>query len=153
MAAPDSWTFTTGAAPDTVAPTVLSVHPVADETSVALDVDVTATFSEAMDPLSLTTATVLLQQGINNIDIAGKATFGSGSHFEGILLCKTEVTMQTGATMNGRVLAQTLVALQKATRSAAGLTPSRRRPPSAAPTAPATAAARRGRAETRRGCY
>lgn len=47
--------------------------------------------------------------------VAGKATFGAGSHFEGILLCKTEVTAQTGATMNGRILAQTQVALQQAT--------------------------------------
>lgn len=49
--------------------------------------------------------------------VAGKGAFGAGSHFEGILLCKTEVTLQTGATMNGRILAQTMVALQKATVS------------------------------------
>ncbi len=47
--------------------------------------------------------------------IAGHATFGATSHFEGILLTKTDVTLQTGATMNGRLLAQTQVALQKAT--------------------------------------
>jgi len=47
--------------------------------------------------------------------VAGKATFGATSHFEGVLLCKTDVTLQTGATMNGRVLAQTQVALQQAT--------------------------------------
>lgn len=47
--------------------------------------------------------------------VAGKATLGVGSHFEGVLLCKTEVTLQTAATMNGRVLAQTQVALQQAT--------------------------------------
>ena len=47
--------------------------------------------------------------------VAGKATFGANSHFEGILLCKTEVTLQTSATMNGRILAQTQIALQQAT--------------------------------------
>jgi hypothetical protein len=47
--------------------------------------------------------------------VAGRATFGAGSHFEGVLLCKTDVTLQTGATMNGRVLSQTQVALQQAT--------------------------------------
>ena len=47
--------------------------------------------------------------------VAGQSTFGAGSHFEGILLCKTGVTLETGATMNGRILAQTAVALQKAT--------------------------------------
>jgi len=47
--------------------------------------------------------------------IAGQATLGANSHFEGIILSKTAVTLQTGATMNGRVLAQTQVALQQAT--------------------------------------
>ncbi len=47
--------------------------------------------------------------------VAGKVTFSESSHFEGILLCKTEVTLQTSSTMNGRILAQTLVALQRAT--------------------------------------
>ena len=47
--------------------------------------------------------------------VAGKVTVGAGAHFEGVLLCKTEVTLQTGASMNGRILAQTQVALQSAT--------------------------------------
>ncbi|MBS1152100.1 MAG: hypothetical protein H6Q89_3798, partial [Myxococcaceae bacterium] len=47
--------------------------------------------------------------------VAGKATLGAGAHFEGILLCKTEIILQTGATMNGRALAQTQIALQQAT--------------------------------------
>ena len=46
--------------------------------------------------------------------VAGKVVLGAGAHFEGVLLCKTEVVLQTGATMNGRVLAQTQVALQQA---------------------------------------
>jgi len=47
--------------------------------------------------------------------VAGLCDFGAGSHFEGILLCSTQVTLQTGATMTGRILAQTFVALQQAT--------------------------------------
>lgn len=47
--------------------------------------------------------------------VAGAVTLGATSHFEGVLLCKTQVTLETGATMNGRVLAQTQVALQQAT--------------------------------------
>ena len=47
--------------------------------------------------------------------VAGLASFGAGSHFEGILLVKTSATVQTGATMNGRILAQSNVALQSAT--------------------------------------
>jgi len=53
--------------------------------------------------------------------VAGHATFGSSSHFEGVILCKTDVTLQTGATMNGRVLAQTAVTLQQATVTAPAL--------------------------------
>jgi hypothetical protein len=47
--------------------------------------------------------------------VAGRTTLGTGAHFEGVLLCKTDVTLQTGATMNGRILSQTNVALQQAT--------------------------------------
>lgn len=47
--------------------------------------------------------------------VAGVATFGAGSHFEGVLVCKTDVTLETESTMNGRILSQTQVALQQAT--------------------------------------
>jgi len=47
--------------------------------------------------------------------VAGYAQLGTTSHFEGIILCQTQVTMQTGSSINGRILAQTLVALQQAT--------------------------------------
>ncbi|RKH34884.1 DUF3494 domain-containing protein [Corallococcus praedator] len=47
--------------------------------------------------------------------VAGRTTVGTGAHFAGVLLCKTDVTLQTGATMNGRILSQTNVALQQAT--------------------------------------
>jgi hypothetical protein len=43
--------------------------------------------------------------------IAGQATLGSTSHFEGIILSMTGITFQTGASMNGRALAQTAVIL------------------------------------------
>ncbi len=43
---------------DTVAPTVVSATPVANATDVGLVVPITVTFSEAMDPASLTAASV-----------------------------------------------------------------------------------------------
>jgi hypothetical protein len=43
--------------------------------------------------------------------VAGQATFGTTSHFEGIILSMTGVTFQTSASMNGRALAQTAVIL------------------------------------------
>ncbi len=43
--------------------------------------------------------------------VAGQATFGTTSHFEGIILSKTGITFQTGASINGRALAQSAVIL------------------------------------------
>lgn len=43
--------------------------------------------------------------------VAGQATFGTTSHFEGVLMSMTGITFQTGASMNGRALAQTAVIL------------------------------------------
>ncbi len=45
--------------------------------------------------------------------VAGQATLGTTSHFEGIILSKTGITLQTGASMNGRALAQTAVILDQ----------------------------------------
>ena len=47
--------------------------------------------------------------------VAGQATIGTTAHFEGIILSQTAINLQTGATMNGRALAQTMVALDSAT--------------------------------------
>jgi hypothetical protein len=62
-----SWSFTTGAAPDTTPPTVISTvpsnNPVNASTNVDINNDITATFSEAMNPLTITTVTFTLKQG------------------------------------------------------------------------------------------
>ncbi|KAJ6552621.1 antifreeze protein [Mycena vulgaris] len=47
--------------------------------------------------------------------VADAVTAGTNSHLEGVFLGKTGITLQTGATANSRLLAQTLVALQEAT--------------------------------------
>jgi hypothetical protein len=44
--------------------------------------------------------------------VAGAVTFGTTSHFEGNILGATGINLQTGATLNGRMLAQTAVTLQ-----------------------------------------
>src|SRR5262249_24584656 len=48
---------------DTTAPTVTATSPVNGATGVAVGANVTATFSEAMNPATLTTTTVTLKQG------------------------------------------------------------------------------------------
>ena len=45
--------------------------------------------------------------------VAGNVTFGTTSHFEGIILSMTSIILKTGASMNGRALAQTSVVLDK----------------------------------------
>jgi hypothetical protein len=44
--------------------------------------------------------------------VGDSVTIGTTAHFEGIILSKTLIAMQTGATINGRLFAQTAVTLQ-----------------------------------------
>jgi hypothetical protein len=44
--------------------------------------------------------------------VAGAATIGTTAHFEGTILSQTMIAMNTGASTNGRLLAQTAVTLQ-----------------------------------------
>jgi Ice-binding-like len=44
--------------------------------------------------------------------VAGQATLGTTSDFKGIILCATAIALQTGASLDGRALAQTAVTLQ-----------------------------------------
>lgn len=62
-----SWDFTTGAILDTSSPTVISVSPEDLAIGVALNTTITATFSEPMNPLSITTRSFHLDQGTTPI--------------------------------------------------------------------------------------
>lgn len=50
--------------------------------------------------------------------VAGSADFGTASHAEGVVLSKTTITLGTGSSINGRLLAQTAVNLAGATVTA-----------------------------------
>ncbi|MEQ1836866.1 MAG: ice-binding family protein [Candidatus Nitrotoga sp.] len=65
LAAIKTWTFTTTS--DITPPTVSSTIPADAATGVALNANITATFSEAMDPLTITTTTYTLKQGTTAI--------------------------------------------------------------------------------------
>lgn len=43
--------------------------------------------------------------------VAGQVTLGTTSDFSGIILCQTQIAMQTGATFDGRALSQTAITL------------------------------------------
>src|SRR5207244_3139456 len=72
------WTFTTAAATDNTAPTVLSTDPIESGTGVAPQRNITATLSEAIDPTTVTTASFSLKATASGTPVAGTAT-GLGS--------------------------------------------------------------------------
>lgn len=45
--------------------------------------------------------------------VAGAATIHTDAHFAGVILAKTSITLQTEASMDGRAMAQTMVALDR----------------------------------------
>jgi uncharacterized protein (TIGR03437 family) len=73
LASPFVWSFTTGAAADTTPPTVSSTVPANGATGVPIGNKLSATFSEPMDPLTITTATFTLQQGAT--PVSGTVTY------------------------------------------------------------------------------
>ncbi len=70
------WTFTTAAAPDVTAPTVTSTTPVNTAAGVPINRDITATFSEAMDPLTITSATFVVT-GPGTTAMSGTVTYAA----------------------------------------------------------------------------
>jgi hypothetical protein len=63
LAINNTFSFTTGTTPDTTLPTVISTDPLNNVTGVARNKVVAITFSEAMDPLTITTSTFTVKQG------------------------------------------------------------------------------------------
>ncbi len=68
-----AWIFTTGATVSAILPTVVSTVPAAGATGVTTGSNITAIFSEPMDPLTITTATFTLQQGAT--PLSGTVTY------------------------------------------------------------------------------
>lgn len=67
LAANYVWTFTTGPAPNLTPPTVSSTVPANNATNVPVGNALSATFSEALNPLTVTTTTFTLKQGATSI--------------------------------------------------------------------------------------
>jgi hypothetical protein len=73
LAADYTWTFTTGLTADTTAPIVTLTDPANLEIGVPINRKIAATFSETMDPLTITTTTFTLKQGVT--PVAGTVTY------------------------------------------------------------------------------
>ena len=72
-----AWSFTTGAAADTTAPTVSSTVPADAATGVSASQNIAATFSEAMNPSTITTVTMTLRRGVT--PVAGTVTYAGNT--------------------------------------------------------------------------
>ena len=70
MTSAKSWSFTTAAASDTTPPTVTSTNPASGATGVTATSSITATFSEAVQPATVTTSTYTLKNSAGT-SIAG----------------------------------------------------------------------------------
>ena len=77
MAAPYILTWTTGTTLDTTAPTVIGTLHANGATNVPINTRVGATFSEAMDPLTITNVTLTLKQG--STPVLGTITYSNVS--------------------------------------------------------------------------
>jgi hypothetical protein len=75
MLADYTWSFRTGFGPDTTRPFVISTDPMNAETGVSINKRITATFSERMDPLTITTATYILMQ--NGQPVSGTVSYAA----------------------------------------------------------------------------
>jgi Ice-binding-like/Bacterial Ig-like domain len=77
-AVPNPWTFTTGTITNTASPTITLTNPANVATGVALNATVNATFSEPMDPTTLTSLTFTLDAP-GGIAVAGTVTYSAAS--------------------------------------------------------------------------
>jgi len=82
-------------------------------------------FQVAGDIRQAAAKNVTLQGGVQAKNVfwqtAGQAAIGTTAHFEGTILSRTLIAMKTGASINGNLLAQTAVTLQKNTVNTPGL--------------------------------
>lgn len=70
-----TWTFTTGTGPDTAAPTINSTSPSDGAINVVLNTKVTVNFSEAIDPDTVTSGSVSLNDDTAGTTVAGSRQF------------------------------------------------------------------------------
>ncbi len=79
MASDYAWTWTTSAAADTIAPTVTGTIHASGATNVAINTRIGATFSEGMDPLTITSATFTLKETVAGTAVAGIVSYSGVS--------------------------------------------------------------------------
>lgn len=108
-----TFSFTSGLAPVLVAPTVAAIAPLNEATDVALNITVSATFSEAMDPSTVTSTSFTLTQGTTAV--AGTVTYaGNIAVFTPTSALEPGLTYSANVTVGAKNLAGTALAEAKA---------------------------------------
>jgi len=80
LAAQFNSTFTTAAAPDTTAPTIVSRTPTNGATSQAINTNVTLTFSEPMDAATITATTITLTTTTGAVAVPATVTYNAATN-------------------------------------------------------------------------
>jgi Ice-binding-like/Bacterial Ig-like domain len=75
LASAKTWSFTTGTTADTTAPTLTGTINANGATNVAINTKVGATFSEAMDPSTITNLTLTLKEKVSGTAVAGTVNY------------------------------------------------------------------------------
>jgi len=94
-----SWSFTTGSSTNTTPPTVISTAPANSAQNVAIAANISATFSEPMGPLTITTATFTLQNGAT--PVSGTVTYSGTTAIFTPLSSLAPSTAYTATITNG----------------------------------------------------
>lgn len=95
LAVPFTSTFTTGAGQDTTAPTVVSVMPATGATNVSRATAMTVTFSEPIDPATVTLLDPVLSGGANGTFSLTTFSSGFGSFVPGTVVVSADRTTIT----------------------------------------------------------
>lgn len=78
-AVPDPWTFTTGTLANATAPTVTLTNPADGASPVPIDARINATFSTAMNPATITSATFLVTVTADGTPVSGTVAYDVAS--------------------------------------------------------------------------
>jgi methionine-rich copper-binding protein CopC len=77
MASQFTSSFTTIAAPDTTAPTVVSTYPANFDTEIPIDTAITVAFSEAMKPSTINSTNFRVNETVGGASVAGTVTYNT----------------------------------------------------------------------------
>ncbi|HAF27863.1 MAG TPA: hypothetical protein DCG75_02345 [Bacteroidales bacterium] len=116
------WSFTTGVLPDDVSPEITLTDPENNAMDVIRSKTITATFSEEMDPLSISTSTFILKQGLTTIPgmveyFGTTATFNPTNTLEAETVYTATITTEVKDTAGNALAADKVWSFTTATAS------------------------------------